>query len=313
MSTPHQIAHRIDVHHHPSPPSYLTLRGERDGAHGPQQSWTVEKSIEDMDRNGVATSVLSLPHAAAHIFSGGNAEARRVVREWNEFMAALARDHPGRFGVFAALPILDIEGSLVEIAYAFDTLKADGVCLMTNIGDRWLGDPHYEPVFEELNRRHAVVYTHPVASNCCRGILPEFMDALIEYGTDTTRAIAKLLVTGCLTRYPDIRFIFSHAGGTLPYLAWRFVKARELKDLPGGFVAAVNQLYYDCAQTASPYAMASFTKLISTSQLLFGTDFPYRSADLHVEGLADCGFTKEELHAIDCGNALRLMPQLQRS
>ena len=181
MSAPH----RIDVHHHPSPPSYLTLRGERDHSNGPQQWWSVAKSIEDMDKNGVATSVLSLPHAAAHIFSGGNAEARRVVREWNEFMAALARDYPGRFGVFAALPILDIDGSLAEVAYAFDTLKADGVCLMTNIGDRWLGDAHYAPVFEELNRRSAVVYTHPVASNCCRGILPEYMDAVIEYGTDS--------------------------------------------------------------------------------------------------------------------------------
>ncbi|MFM9968024.1 MAG: amidohydrolase family protein [Burkholderiales bacterium] len=304
--------HRIDVHHHPSPPSYLRLRGEREGAHGPQQSWTVAKSIEDMDKSGVATSVLSLPHAAGLIFSGGNDEARRVVREWNEYMALLSRDYPGRFGVFAALPILDIEGSLAEAAYAFDTLKADGVCLMTNIGDRWLGDPHYAPLFEELNRRHAVVYTHPVASTCCQGILPEFMDALIEYGTDTTRAIAKLLVTGCLARYPNIRFIFSHAGGTLPYLAWRFVMARELKDVEGGVIAALNGLYYDCAQTASPYAMRSFTQLISTSQLLFGTDFPYRTAGLHVEGLAGCGFTQEELHAIDCGNAWRLMPQLRR-
>src|SRR6185437_8155241 len=109
-----------------------------------------------------------------------NQEARAMARGWNEFMAQMAADHPGRFGIFAALPILDIDGSLKEIEYALDTLKADGVALMTNIGDKWLGDPYYAPVFEELNRRGTILYTHPVAPNCCRDLLPELNDSVIE-------------------------------------------------------------------------------------------------------------------------------------
>jgi 6-methylsalicylate decarboxylase len=160
--------HRIDVHHHPSPPSYLAARGEDNRWAPAQQGWTVQKSLDDMDRGGVATAMLSLPHSV-HTWPADRAQAAHLARDWNEFMARLARDHPGRFGVFASLPILDIEASLKEIAYAFDALKVDGVTLMTNIGDKWLGDAHYAPVFDELNRRKAVIYTHPVAPNCCRG------------------------------------------------------------------------------------------------------------------------------------------------
>jgi 6-methylsalicylate decarboxylase len=238
------------------------------------------------------------------IWPGSVDEGRRLAREWNEFMATLARDHRGRFGVFAALPILDIEGSLREVEYAFDTLKADGVALMTNIGDRWLGDRHYAPVFDELNRRAAVLYTHPVAPTCCRGLMEEFNDSLIEYGADTTRAIAKVLFGGSAQRYPEIRFIFSHAGGTLPYTAFRFLRNYRNADdtikarMPDGFAAALNKLHYDTANTSNVHAMASFTKLISVSQLMFGTDFPFGNAAADARSLAE--------------NAYRLLPRLKR-
>jgi len=310
MSQPH----RIDVHHHPSPPSYLAARGEDNRWAPAQQGWSAAKSIEDMDRGGVAGAMLSLPHSV-HIWPEDRKEGRRLAREWNEFMAQLALDHPGRFGVFAALPILDIEGSLKEIEHAFDALGAHGVALMTNIGDKWLGDPHYAPVFEELDRRKAVLYTHPVAPDCCRAILPEFNDSVIEYGTDTTRAIAKVLFTGSAARYPGIRFIFSHAGGTMPYLAERFIRAplyskQGIGDkVPGGVLPALNRFYYDTAQAAHPWAMGSFTRLIAVSQLVFGTDFPYRTAAETASGLSRCGFSPAELRAIDCENAQRLMPR----
>jgi predicted TIM-barrel fold metal-dependent hydrolase len=186
---------------------------------------------------------------------------------------------------------------------------------MTNIGDKWLGDPHYWPVFEELNRRKAVVYTHPVAPDCCRGVLPEFNDSVIEYGTDTTRAIAKVMFSGAAARFPNVRFIFSHAGGTMPYLAERFMRAHQFskQDLkaavPEGVVPALNKFFYDTAQAAHPYAMESFKQVIRLSQLVFGTDFPYRTAEDTVRGLAGCGFTAEELRAIDRGNAAVLFPK----
>jgi 6-methylsalicylate decarboxylase len=305
--------HRIDVHHHPSPPSYLAARDTTNRHAAPQLEWTVEKSLEDMDRAGVATAILSLPHPPS-IWPADVDKGRAMAREWNEFMTHMGRDHPGRFGVFATLPILDIEGSLREIEYSLDTLKADGINLITNIGDRWLGDVHYWPVFEELDRRKAVVYTHPLAPTCCNNILPEVNDSVIEYGADTTRAIAKLLFTGAVTRFPDIRFIFSHAGGTMPFMIERFVRAHVTQPkiktlLPDGALAEIKKMYYDTAQAANPHAMGCLSKLVSTTQIVFGTDFPYRSALDHVNGLAQCGFSPSELHAIDCGNAQRLLPR----
>jgi predicted TIM-barrel fold metal-dependent hydrolase len=269
-----------------------------------------------MDRGGVATALLSLPHSV-QIWPGNNQEACALAREWNEFMAKMAADHRGRFGIFAALPILDIDGSLKEIAYALDTLKADGVALMTNIGDKWLGDPYYAPVFEELNRRGAIVYTHPVAPNCCRDMLPEFNDSVIEYGADTSRAIGKMLYSGSAARYPRLRFIFSHAGGSLPYSAFRFLRhygraSAEVKGyMPDGLVAALNKFYYDTANTSNVYAMASFSKLISLKQLMFGTDFPFGSAEHDARALKECGFGDADVRAIECENAYRLWPRLK--
>jgi 6-methylsalicylate decarboxylase len=311
-------AHRIDVHHHPSPPSYLSARNARDRDYPWQKNWSVAKSIDDMDRGGVATSMLSLPHSV-QVWPADVTEARSLARDWNEYMARMAIDHPGRFGVFAALPILDIEGSLREIDYALDTLKADGVALMTNIGDKWLGDVHYAPIFAELNRRGAIVYTHPVAPNCCRDLLEGLNDSLIEYNTDTTRSMAKILFTGAAGRYPRLRFIFSHGGGTFPYLVGRFLRAYtrtsdEIKaSMPGGLIAALNKFFYDTANSAQPYTMGSFTKVISISQLLFGTDFPYAAAAEIVSGLAECGFSEADLRAIGCENAYRLIPRLKHS
>lgn len=308
--------HRIDVHHHPSPPGYIAARDQRNRSSAwKQERWSPLKSLEDMDEGGVATAVLSLPHPVG-IWPANIEQGRRMAREWNEYMAQMARDYPGRFGVFAALPILDMEGSLRETEYALDTLGAAGIGLMTNIGDRWLGDPYYAPLFEELNRRKAVVYTHPVAPACCTGILPDLGDASIEYGTDTTRAIARMMFSGSAASYADLRMIFSHAGGTMPFLAERLIRAPSLsKDnlgerVPNGVLYELQKFYYDTAQTSQPYAMASARKVIPASQLLFGTDFPYRTAREHALGLLTCGFNETELRAIERGNAKRLLTRL---
>jgi predicted TIM-barrel fold metal-dependent hydrolase len=305
------MAHRIDVHFHPTPPDSMKNRGDIGAA--PRKAWTMEKSLADMEKGGVAKSMLSLPHPAS-TWTQGIETGRQTAREWNDHLAQLARDHPGRFGVFATLPVPDVEGSLREIEYSFDTLRADGINMMTNIGDRWLGDPHYFPIFEELNRRKAVVYTHPMAPNCCAGCLPELSDATIEFGTDTTRAIAKLLFSGAAARFPDIRFIFSHAGGTMPYLVERFEHAyrystKDLKAmLPNGVLHELKKLYYDTAQAAHRHAMSSLRELVPASQIVFGTDYPYRTPEETAAGLRNCGFTEPELRAIDCDNALRLWP-----
>ena len=305
------IPHRIDVHHHPTPAKELA---ERTIGQPGIANWTPEQSIEDMDKNGVATALLSLPHRAA-AWRGDRMKASNKARAWNEFMTRQANDHPGRFGVFAAVPSLDIESSLRETEYALDTLKADGINLMTNIGDKWLGDPHYFPLFEELNRRKVVVYTHPISPDCMQNtMLPGVDDSMIEFCADTTRAIGCLLFSGAADRFKDIRFIFSHAGGTMPFIVERFTR-RPLVDeslaafVPDGVLAYLKRFYYDTAQASHVHAMSSITKLVAVTQLVFGTDFPFRNAEDHVNGLKACGFSADDLRAIECGNAQRLLPR----
>jgi predicted TIM-barrel fold metal-dependent hydrolase len=305
------MAHRIDVHFHPTPPGSLAGRNDVNAA--ARRGWSMEKSLADMEKGSVAKSMLSLPHPAS-TWSKGIEAGRNIARQWNDYLAGIARDHPGRFGVFATLPITDVEGSLREIEYAFDTLKADGINMMTNMGDRWLGDPHYWPLFEELNRRKAVVYTHPMAPSCCAGCMPELSDATIEFGTDTTRAIAKLLFSGAAARFAEIRFIFSHAGGTMPFIVERFEHAHryspiDLKAMvPKGVLFELKKLYYDTAQAAHRHAMSSLRELVPATQILFGTDYPYRTPEETALGLGGCGFSAAELRSIDCDNALKLLP-----
>jgi 6-methylsalicylate decarboxylase len=309
MATPH----RIDVHHHVSPPSYLKEIDRVGFFSPPFKNWSITRALEDMEQGGVATGIISLPHPVA-VWPGDVAEGRRLARDWNEFATRLAQDHPGRFGLFATLPILDIDGSLREIEYALDTLKADGISLMTNIGDKWLGDPHYDPVFAELHRRKTVVYTHPIAPDCCHNIVPGTNDSIIEFATDTTRAIARLLFSGAAERYNGISFIFSHAGGTLPFLVERFTGAAAADKVlgaavPEGVMSYLQRFHYDVAQAAHPGALASLTRLVAITQILFGTDFPFRSAADHVRLLAAFGFSASDLGAIDRGNAQRLLPR----
>jgi predicted TIM-barrel fold metal-dependent hydrolase len=301
--------HRIDMHHHVAPPKFVSEM--RDLLQPPTLAWSIERSLEDMDKAGVATAITSI--TTPGVWIGDNAQGRRVARECNDYAAQLVGDYPGRFGMFAALPLPDIDASLREIEYGLDTLKADGICLFTSYRDKWLGDPAFEPVMQELNRRKAVVYTHPEAPVCCRGLIPGINEAVIEYATDTTRAIARLLFTGTARRYPDIRWIFSHAGGTTPFLSERLIRAGRLKHnqphVPNGVMPILQSFYYDIAQAAHPLALASLTRMVPISQILWGTDFPFRFGWEYVQQLGEYGFSESELARIDRENALTLLPR----
>ena len=305
--------HRIDVHHHHTPPPYVAALTARN-IPGPVRDWTPEKSLADMDKAGVATALTSITTPALRFLD--DAGARKVARECNDYSAKLAADSKGRFGMFAAMPMPYVEGTLHEIAYALDTLKADGIALLTSYGDKWLGDPAFAPVMEELNRRKAVVYTHPTTATCCGNLIPDVPDAIIEWGTDTTRTIASLVFSGTAARLRDMKIIFSHGGGTLPFLTERFLRLPQANKnlaarVPNGVEAELKRFYYDTAQASHPYALASLTRLIPVSQIVFGTDFPYRTAGDHVKGLTEYGFSAGDLQAIDRDNAVRLMPQLK--
>jgi predicted TIM-barrel fold metal-dependent hydrolase len=305
-------AHRIDVHHHIAPPKYVTeFKSE---LQPPVIAWNVSKSLDDMDKSGVATAITSVTTPGS-IFSGK--DGRRVARECNEFAARLVQDHPGRFGMFVALPFTDVEGSLREIEFGLDVLKADGVAVFTSYGDVWLGDPKFEPIMAELNRRKAVIYTHPDAPICCRDpMVPEIREPVIEYGTDTTRAIARVLFSGTAVRYRDVRWIFSHGGGTAPFLAERLIRTPSLnkklvETVPNGAMAELQRFYYDVAQIAHPAPLAALAKFVPASQILWGKDYPFRFGNEYVKALAAFGFSADDLDKIDRQNALALLPRLK--
>ncbi|MDB5812060.1 MAG: TIM-barrel fold metal-dependent hydrolase [Betaproteobacteria bacterium] len=304
--------HRIDVHHHLLPPKYVAELPQHVKGENPPR-WSPASSIEDMDKNGIATSMTSLMQP--QVWFGDVPLGRRLARESNDYAATLARDYPGRYGIFATLPLPDVDGSLREIEYAIDVLKADGFGLMTSYAGKYLGEPAFWPVWEELNRRKAIVYNHPLSVECCRNPVAQYIgNSAIEYATDTTRMIASLLFSGAAARFPDIRWIHSHGGGTMPFLYSRFTrqeastKNRE-QLLPNGVLFEVKKFYYETAQANHPGALAALLKLVSVSQVMFGTDFPYRPGAEAIGGLTAYGFTPADLAAIDRGNAVRLMPR----
>src|SRR6267142_5208802 len=306
---------RIDMHHHFAPPAWVAEVRGRPLLQPANTRWTPEQSIEDMDRGGVAAAVVSITNPG--IWFGDAAQTRRLARACNDYGASLVQKHPARFGFFAAMPLPDADATLKEIEYAYDTLKADGVGLLTSYGDTWLGNRAYRPVMEELNRRKAIVAVHPTAANCCRNLeyAPGVGPGSLEYGTDTTRAIMGVAFSGDAVRFPDIRFIWSHAGGTVPFLAGRIDGAsRNAADrLPNGFMHELKKFYYDLAGAANPGAVASLLKLVTTAQVLFGTDFPPGGSSLDVaRTLAELGlFSESDLRAIERENAVRLLPRLK--
>jgi len=306
--------YRIDIHHHAFPPEYVAELRTRKLANPFVSNWSLAKTLDDMDKAGVATSILSVSNPG--VAFADSPTARRLARSCNEYVARLVIDYPGRFGSFALLPVQDIDGSLREIEHALDVLKADGICLFTSYGDKWLGHQSFAPIIEELNRRKAVLYTHPAVAKCCGNLIPDVPARVIELGTDTTRTITDIVISGTAARCADIRFIFSHGGGTLPFLAERLVKMPAfdpslLPRVPNGILHELQRFYYDTAWIANPGPLASLTKLVSVSQILFGSDYPYMEGEEQVMGLIDYGFSASDLRAIDRDNALRLLPRLR--
>src|SRR5262245_10957904 len=309
---------RIDVHHHMLPPRYIqeplaagTTEGSRDIA-----QWTPTRTLEQLDKNGIATAILSLsqPGLKFDDIEG----TRSMLRYVNEYGAELVREHPGRFGLFATLPLADIDGSLRELEYAFDVLKADGVGLLTSYGTRYPGHPHFDPVFAELNRRKAVAFFHPNMPACCVGILPDVPGPTIEYQFNTARAVTNLLYTGTFNKYPDIKYIFCHSGGAMIPQIGRIIRhAGESKRisarLPNGPLAEVRKLYFDTAQASDPWNFGAARTYLPITQLLMGSDYPFVQVSDTVESLHKLNLSEADLRAVTRENALRLFPRLKQA
>ncbi len=303
------VRRRVDVHHHYVPPFHADVMAKRRSGGRPPQ-WTPQMSIDEMDKSGIATAVVSLVQPGSW-FGDDVALSRQLSRECNEYGAKMVQEHPGRFGLFAAIAPPDPEGSLKEIEYAFDTLKADGVGLFTSYGDKYLGDSSFEPVYAELNRRKAVVYVHPTTPNCCGHVVPGIGPSTIEFATDTSRTITHIVFSGVAAKFPDIRWIFSHAGGTLPFLTARLKILAKQKKLEGGAAPILRKFYYELAQGNTEGQLAALLKMAPVSQLLYGTDYPFRDGAEVNAGIAAYGFSPDDIRSIESGLARTLLPHLK--
>jgi 6-methylsalicylate decarboxylase len=269
---------RIDVHAHHMPAAYRAAIVEQgiDTDGNPNiPEWSVDAALGFMDRNGIATSLLSISSPGVHW--GDDGAARKMARLCNETAAQAKRDRPLRFGSFASLPLPDVDGSLTEIEYALDTLNADGIGLLTNFQGKYLGNPDFAPVFDELNRRGAIVFIHPTSPPCHEAISMGYSRPMIEFPFDTTRTVVNLVYSGTLDRCPNIRFILPHAGGTLPYLVTRIGGGGGSR--PAGvkepFDAYLRRLYYDTAGAVSAHHFASLLQLVDIRQVLYGSDWAW--------------------------------------
>ena len=308
----------IDVHHHILPDFFWQ---ETNDAHNPvggiaPPPWDASLMVSFMDEAGIDVAVTSISTPGVHV--GDDTRARSLARRCNELSAELMQARPTRLGGFAALPLPDVDGALEELAYALDELKLDGVVLFSNANGVYLGDSRFEPVFAELDRRGAVVFVHPTASPDPSAHSLGLPDTLIDFTADTTRAVAQMHYSNRFARTPHVRYIFSHAGGTVPYLAGRWAIIDEMSVIPGaderGTAAdTLRRLYWDTAASYRAPVLRMLRDIVGLDQVLFGTDFPYLRRDLAVSCVQmlkeTAELSAEERTGVMSGNALKLFPR----
>jgi predicted TIM-barrel fold metal-dependent hydrolase len=248
------------------------------------------------------------------LYEGGE-KGRAAVRRGNEYGAGLMQKYPAKFGLMGGIPMPDIDGTLAEIAYAYDTLKVDAIGIYSNDNKgRWPGDPYFEPMWRELNRRSAIVYMHPLAPSCCRTLGYGVNPAMLEFDFDVGRGVASIVFNGVMFRYPHIRFITVHSGGTVPMLAGRMndrIPAGAQKYLPNGLYAELRKWYYDIAHASFPWPFAAMKAFMPESQILFGTDYSPEPIESTVDYLPELKLTPQFEQMLLRGNAELLFPRFK--
>jgi len=312
-------AGRIDVHHHVLPEFYIELQraqGFSGTAYRGFPDWTPEMSLALMEKLGIATAVLSF--STRGIWFGDLAQTRDLARQCNEYLATLMRGHPGRFGGFGFLPLPDVETAVAELDYALDTLGLDGITLLTSVDERYIGHPDFEPLYAALDRRKAVVFVHPCYPPGTEARGWDIPRMMIDFPFETTRVATNLIMNGVMARYPGIRFILSHAGGTLPFLAHRiaiFDRMTPHRDnYPDGALAYMKRFWFDTALSGAAIPLAALKGLADPSRILFGTDYPYVSEEVAAAETAGFeahhGLDAAGLAGVERGNAAALFPRL---
>jgi predicted TIM-barrel fold metal-dependent hydrolase len=267
-----------------------------------------------MEKFNIGVAILSMTQNGELLYNGTE-KGRAAVRAGNDFGAKLMHDHPTKFGFMGGLPLPDLDGSLREVEYVYDTLKADAIGIYTNDNKgRWPGDPYFEPLWQELNRRKAIVYIHPLAPPCCSNLKYGPNASMVEFDFDVTRCVASIIVNGVMFRYPEIRFITVHSGGAVPMLVGRMkdrVPAGAEKYLPNGLYAEVRKWYFDIAHASFPWPMAALRAFMPESQILFGTDYAPEPIESTVNELPGLKLPRAFEQMMLRGNAERLFPRFK--
>jgi predicted TIM-barrel fold metal-dependent hydrolase len=311
-------ARRIDVHFHLIPQFYIdaVYAAGSGPAIGRYPEWSPERALELMDRHDIAVALTSLAQPGVQF--GEPAKAAALARRCNDYAAELNARWPDRFGAFAVVPMWDMGEAVAEIAYALDELKLQGVCLFASYGEKFLGDPLFDPVLEALDARDAVVFVHPALHPSSRGLDLPWPGFMMEYLFDTTRAVVNLTFGGAVERYPRIRFVLAHAGALVPYFAWRLsvapmIDARLPQLSREAVYARLRRFWYDNALSPTAETLGCLAEVARPEQIVFGTDWPFANARVTAEAVATyeaiAPLSSIQRNAIDRTNALSLFPQ----
>jgi 6-methylsalicylate decarboxylase len=308
---------RIDVHFHLIPPFYseAVYAAGRGPALGRYPDWTPQLALDLMDACGIEVALTSL--AQPGVGFGDEASAQALARRCNDYAGELVARWPKRFGAFATVPMWSIKGALDEIAYGFDTLAFDGVSLFASYGENFLGDSRFDPVLATLNERGAVVFVHPGLHPSSKGLALPWPAFMMEYLFDTTRAVVNLVFSGAIARFPRIKFILPHAGGLVPYFAWRLSVSPMIdKRLPQlsreEVYAGLRHFWYDNALAPGEQTFGALDHVAAPERVVFGTDFPFANPRVIAEMIRtyESGFLPSVRRAaIDRANALALFPK----
>ena len=312
----------IDLHHHVIPDFYWEASNEAGHAAGgiTPPKWSLEGAVAYLDAATIDAAVVSISTPGVHF--GDDTAARTLARRVNEYLAGLIRERPDRFGAFAVLPLPDVDGALEELEYALDVLHLDGISMFSNADGSYLGNARFDAVFAELQQRRGVVFVHPAASPDPIAHTLGVPDALLDYPVDTSRAIASLHYSNTFARTPDIRYVFSHAGGTIPFVASRFGIIDSMNVIPGaaerGPVAdTLRRLYWDTASAFSDPVLHLLRAVTTLDNVVFGSDYPYPHDDISIAGLRQLESTAEldsdERRGLLGETAMRLIPRLDRA
>jgi 6-methylsalicylate decarboxylase len=308
----------IDVHLHLIPPFYrdAVYEAGRGPAVGRYPEWTPQLALELMDKYWIELAITSIAQPGVGFLPADKAVS--LARRCNDYAAELIAQHPKRFGCFGLLPMHDVDAAVREADYCLETLRFDGISLFASYDETFLGDSSFDPLMSYLNAHRAVVHVHPSLNPASKSLALPWPGFMIEYVFDTTRAVVNLLFSGALERFSRIRFILSHAGGTVPFIAWRLsvapmIDARLEERSREDIFAGLKTFWYDTALASGPQPMAALSRIAANERILFGSDWPFCNDRVVAEEVADftaCDFLSPDAVAmIARDNALKLFPQ----